>query len=284
MTTTASLSRRRALLALGALAGGGLGSLAGLGRVATAHQEEPASPVSAPDIVTGPVVVASGTGSATGPVDRALVQIIARTGMGDVKSGMDVATPVDPNAMPPVTVEMLEPAAEVFRQAGIPDERILVVSGEGSPAASFFGVGAGMLGVELTAEELEQLPDLLEEATSLLLETGLLVDPPGVAYLSESCTELQSEALADAVEAARADAEALAAALEVEVTGLVRAVEFGYSYGPFTYPVEPGDGCDALPELEDLPRTYLAPYSPGVEPVLMVTANVELTFAVEPVG
>lgn len=281
---SASLSRRHALVSLGIIATGGVATLATGRSAGAAQQDTPASPTTA-DLTGGnPVVVATGSGSAEAPADRALVQIIARSTMGyPVKGGMegDVASPVAEGVAPAVTEEQLQAAVSVFRDAGIAEEMILVVGGDANPASGYFGPGVGMIGVEVASAQFEDLPSLVDNAKAALEAEGLMVDAPTAMYLAAACEDLRGEALQNAVVAAREDAEMLAAALEVEIIGLRKATEFGYSFGPYAYTIAPGDTCDSLPALEDLPRTYLPVYDRTMDPVFMVYATVELTYDVE---
>ena len=284
MSMPASLSRRRALVALGAIATGGVATFTGSRTVWAAQQDQPVSPTSADTLIGGPVVVATGSGSAEATADRALIQIIARSTMAyPSKGGMegDVASPVAEGAAPSVSEEQLQAAASVFLDAGIAQDKVLIVGGDANPASGFFGPGVGMIGVEVDSAQLADLPALIDSAKAALEAEGLRVDVPTAMYLADTCEDLRGEALRNAVAAAREDAETLAAALEVEIVGLRKATEFGYSFGPYAYTISPGDSCDALPALEDLPRTYLPVYDRTMDPVFMVFATVELTFDVQ---
>jgi len=279
------ISRRRALAALSGL---GLAAVASAGTSRAVLAQEagsgPGGPYTTAQDAAGPVVVASASGSASAPADRVLIQLIARSADYYGK-GFDDASMSEPEAGTPVagpTKELLQAAVDVLTAAGVDEGDILVVASDGAGAAIYFGAGAGMVGAELSGELLESLPEIVRDAAAALTEQGLMVDRPTAAYLADGCSDLRADALTAAVAAAREDAAALAAALGVEVTTLHRATEQGYAFTPYAYGGTGGDGCDALPELADLARTYLSPYDPTAPLELMVTANIELTMNVAP--
>ena len=275
-TLRTAVSRRRALAGL---AGIGIVSVAGAGRVAAAQEgagSGPGGPYTTAQDAAGPVVVASGSGSASAPADRVLIQLIARSGDYYGKSGPGISEPIDGTPTAGPREELLQAAVDVLTEAGVPADDILVVPSDGATSASFFGPGAGMVGAQLTGEQMESLPEIMRDAVAALTEQGLIVDQPMASYLADGCADLRTEALEAAVASAREDAEALAAALGVEVTTLHRATEQGYAFIPYAYASGTGDGCDALPELADLPRTYLAIYDPSAPLELTVTATIEL--------
>lgn len=279
------ISRRRAIAALSGLGLAAVAS-AGAGRTVLAQEtgSGPGGPYTTAQDAAGPVVVASASGSASAPADRVLIQLIARS-TDYYGKGYDDAAMSEPEAGTPVagpTEELLQAAADVLTAAGVDEGDILVVASDG--AGTFFGPGAGMVGAELSGELLGSLAELVRDVSAALTEQGLMVDQPTASYLADGCADLRAEALAAAVAAAREDAEALAAALGVEVTTLHRATEQGYAFTPYAYGGPGGDGCDALPELADLARTYLAPYDPTAPLELMVTATVELTMNVAPLA
>lgn len=276
ITVPAAVSRRRVLAAL---AGIGVVSVAGVGREAVAQEgagSGPGGPYTTAQDAAGPVVVASGTGSASAPADRVLIQLIARSGDYYGKSGPGISEPIDGTPTAGPSDESLQVAVDVLTEAGVSEDDILVVPSDGASASSFFGPGAGMIGAEVSGEQLESLPEIMRGAVAALTEQGLIVDQPLAMFLADGCTDLRGEALTAAVAAAREDAEALAAALGVEITTLHRATEHGYSYGPYAYVSGPSDSCDALPELADLPRTYLATYDPSAPLEFTVVASIEL--------
>ena len=277
------ISRRRALAAFSGI---GLVAVAGTGRMVAAQEgagSGPGVPVTTAQDAAGPVVVASGSGSASAPADRVLIQLIARSGDFYGKGYPDPAMPapiVEGTPIAGPTDDLLQAAVDVLTQAGIAEDDILVVTSDGTMASSFFGPGAGMVGAQVTGEQLESLPEIVRDASAALTEQELVVDQPMAMFLADGCNDLRGEALTAAVAAAREDAEALAAALGVEITTLHRATEHGYAYGPYAYVSGPSDSCDALPELTDLPRTYLAPYDPSAPLEFTVTASIELTMNV----
>ena len=253
-------SRRRAIAAFSGLGLAAVAS-AGAGRAALAQEagSGPGGPYTTAQDAAGPVVVASASGSASAPADRVLIQLIARS-TDFYGKGFDDASMSEPEAATPVagpTEELLQPAIDVLTAAGVDEGDILVVASDGTSAGTFFGPGAGMIGAELSGELLESLAELVRDVSAALTEQGLMVDQPTAAYVAVGCADLRADALTGAVAAAREDAAALAAALGVEVTTLHRATEQGYSFTPYAYGGSGGDGCDALPELADLARTYL---------------------------
>lgn len=288
MASTASptsVSRRRAIAALAGLGDVSLAAV-GAGRTVAAQEgagSGPAGPYTTAQDAAGPVVVASGSGSASAPADRVLIQLIARSADYYGKGYGDPAMSEPPVEGTPVagpSEDLLRAAVDVLTAAGIAEADILVVASDGTTVSSFFGAGSGMVGAQVTGERLESLPEIVRDATTALTEQGLIVDQPMAMFLADGCADLRGEALTAAVAAAREDAEALAAALGVEVTTLHRATEHGYAYGPYAYVSGPSDRCDALPELADLPRTYLAAYDPSAPLEFTVTANIELTMNV----
>ena len=282
-TAPTTISRRRALTALSGI---GLVAVAGAGRPVAAQEgagSGPGVPVTTAQDAAGPVVVASGSGSASAPADRVLIQLIARYTDYYGKGYGDPAMPqpaVEGTPIAGPAGDLLQAAVDVLTEAGITEDDILVLASDGTTASSIFGPGAGMVGAQVTGEQLESLPEIVREASAALTEQGLIVDQPMAMFLADGCNDLRGEALTAAVAAAREDAEALAAALGVEITTLHRATEHGYAYGPYAYVSGPSDRCDALPELADLPRTYLAPYDPSAPLEFTVTASIELTMNV----
>ncbi len=288
MTNTvrsSAISRRRALVSISGLGLAACG-VAVAGRTVAAQDNggSPGAPAATVQDTSGPVVVASGGGAASAPADRVLIQLIARStdsyGKGYDDPSLSEPDAEDGTAVPGPTEDVLQAAVDVLTEAGVDDGDILVVPADGATASTYFGAGAGMVGAELSGQQLASLPEIMQDIAAALTEQGLLVDQPMAAYLADGCADLRAEALAAAVAAAREDAEALAAALGVEVTTLHRATEQGYAYAPYAYTGATGDGCGSLPELADLPRTYLAVYDPSAPLELTVTATVELTMNV----
>jgi uncharacterized protein YggE len=104
-------------------------------------------------------------------------------------------------------------------------------------------------------------------------------DPPSAMMLAESCDDMRGEAFVNAVAAARADAELLAAATDVGLGPMIQATKLSISYGQ-AYTTGQEDTCEALVDLGTALRTYLPQFDASAPNVFSVLASVQLTFAI----
>jgi len=212
----------------------------------------------AAETVDGPTIDVTGTGTVSADADLAvvLVTVVGRADTAD-----------EARAQAAADVESMRAA---LRDAGVPDEAVTTASYHLSPRYDYTERERQLLGYEAVhAFRVEVAPERAGEVVDLAVSGGAdRVDGVQFTLADETRADLRERALTDAVDAARADADAIAAAADLTVTGVARA-STGGSYTP-VYDVRFAEGGAA----DGAATTF----EPG--PVT-VTATVRVTYTAQ---
>jgi uncharacterized protein YggE len=250
--------------------------------------------------MTQPSIAATGTGEASAPATVATIQLLVAVywdgGMGpmmEIDPGMEVidesvvveGTPpaegdggIDPSggwaayapgAMgpAPITAEELQPVLDALVAAGIEAGAITVLAPAGYSAFSGpTGPNAGQIRFELADPTVARLTELIGAAQSAAIGAGLSLEHAGVRYGGADCDALIQAARENAVANARANAEGMAAALDVELGELIQAGDS--PDGPYYDTSGCQPGADAA---------GMGPYGDGTEPAFDPLRPAEVT-------
>ena len=270
-----TLDRRRAIASIAGLGVAGLASA----RVVTAQASPTVDEFATLDTLPGIVVPV--TGRASAPADRAIGQLIVRSGYG-MPMPVDPMTEqaVDPMATPQVPADVITMMVDALVEAGVDPADILTTDPSVPGGTGYFGPGTAVVVFQVTGEGIKTLGSLLEMLTTIAIEQGQMHDQPGWILLSDACQDLRGQAYANAVEVGRNEATLIAEALDVELGELLRAAKQSISFGPAAYGMVPGDSCDDLVDLGSAVRSYLPPFDATMPNEFTVYAMVELTFAI----
>lgn len=265
-------SRRLAVLGPLAMAGA---MMIGPG-AAVAHEGEGATPQAGG---SGPSIAVVGTGEASAPAEGVVIQIVVRrndVGMADASAVRAFAAGP---AGTPLTEEEIQPVVDALVEAGIPEDAIETVIAPAAPFTGAFGPGTAQILTTGDETVVAKIGEIIPPAIEAAMAANLSVDQAGVGYTVADCVAIETEALRDAVENGRAQAEQLAGVLGVqlgELTLATRQPSYG-SYGA------PGGGACGEPLTIDAiveGAVYLAPFNASVEPEFEVYATVSLTYAI----
>jgi hypothetical protein len=227
-----------------------------------------------------PGIVVPITGRASAPADRAIGQLIARSGFGQPMPVDPMTEPaVDPMATPEVPADVITMMVDALVEAGVDQANILASDPSAPGGSSYFGPGSAVVVFQVAGEGIKTLGNLLAMLTEIATEQGLMYDQPAAMLLSDACQDLRGAAYADAVEAGRQEAELIAGAMGVELGELIRVAKQSVSFGPAAYGMYPGDSCENLVDLGSAVRTYLPPFDASLPNEFTVYATIELTFA-----
>ncbi|MGM0590670.1 MAG: SIMPL domain-containing protein [Halobacteriota archaeon] len=173
------------------------------------------------DSVDGPTISVTGTGEATADADLAVVSVSVtdRTDTADAARAR-VAGDVDR-------------MRAALRGANVSDEAVTTASFRVSPEYDFSGDRRELVGyVAEHAFKIEVDPDQAGDIVDLTVGNGAdRVDGLQFTLSDETRAQLRAEALTTAVESARADADTIAAASDLSVTG-VHSASTGGDFGP----------------------------------------------------
>ena len=228
-----------------------------------------------------PSVVVSGSGEASVPAESATVQFIVRgaDSLGGVPMSEGEASKPFPTPPSGPTEEELAPIVEAIVAAGVPEADVVATAG--SSFAGPYGPGSGQVVVTLGEELLGDIDAVVTAGTEAAQATdgALFVEFVGAAYGAADCSLVEADAREDAVDAARARAEALAEAVGLTL-GDVLLVSDGGSYGPDGgLPV----GCadEPLAEFSAGKGYSLSPFDPNAPAEVEVYAQLSLAYAIE---
>jgi len=209
------------------------------------------------DDADGPTIDVSGTGTASADADLAVVRVsvIARGDSADAVRGQ-VATDA-------------ESMRAALRDAGVPEDAVTTESFRVSPRYDRVNDTRELVGYEAVhAFRIEVAPDRAGEVVDVAVSGGAdRVDGVGFTLTDETRAELREQALTEAVESARADADAIAGAAGLTVTG-VDSASTSQDFSPiFQDRVAEAGGDAAATSFEPGPVT--------------VSATVSVTYAAE---
>ncbi|MCC6705352.1 MAG: SIMPL domain-containing protein [Thermomicrobiales bacterium] len=271
------LSRRY----LAAVAGSTALALAGWERVSARQQAGDAAGQVAADPMPG--ITVTGSGRASAPADRGILQLLVRYGPASpaIKSSSESASGYYGGSdIPAPDDDALSNVVNSLVDNGIDRERILTVIGS-STMYGLFGPGVSVIAAELDAELAAGLEDIVETAVEAAKATDLSFDQAGVVFSAESCQDVSDAAYLDAIEDGRAQADAIALALGVQVGELI-GVTANAPWSSYTRydGGGVGNGCGAPFELEDGLTSYFPSFNPGAEPEFSLTVSLVLTFVI----
>ncbi|SDN00806.1 hypothetical protein SAMN04487949_3146 [Halogranum gelatinilyticum] len=219
--------------------------------------------VGAAETETGPSISVSGTGTASADADLAVVRVSITALEADAETARNRVAE-DSQAM-----------FDALTDVGVDtDEAVTTAGFRISPEYNYREDGRELLGyravhsyqIEVAPDEAGSVVDAAVGAVSTSGEGGIVVDGIQYTLTDETRAEVRAEALEAAVDAARADADTVASAAGVSVTG-VRTISTGGDYAPYPrFAAESADGGAA---------TVLQP-----GPV-EVTATVSITYEVQ---
>lgn len=268
-----TLDRRRALVSLAGLGAAGLAS----SRTAAAHTGDH-TPTADQALLDGTTIVVTATGSASTPATHAIAQIIMRAQYDTAPPVKEESTPLPPT-IPQVNPEDVQVVVAALVEQGVDQSMILTSGTETGFGGGYFGQGTAVIVFQLDGEQIKTLANLLTVATETVTSLGLMFDPPGAMYLSDTCQDLRADAYQDAIATGGEEAALIADAMGVEISGLRQARKQSISFGPAAYGYTASDACADLVNLGTAVRSYLPPFDPSLPNEFAVFAMVELTFA-----
>lgn len=225
-------------------------------------------------------------GSAAAPADGETPPNISVSGTGTASADADLA-------LVSVTISALDSDAEAARSAVAEDSQAMFdaltdagVDTEEAVTTTFFRIspeydysrdgGRELLGyraahgyqIEVTPEQAGDAIDAAVGAVSGDGENGIVVDGVQYTLTDETRADVRAEALENAVDAARADADTVAGAAGVSIAG-VRTISTGADYNPYPQPRY------AFEESADGASTVLQPGPVEVSATVTITYDIE---------
>lgn len=202
------------------------------------------------DDADGPTIDVSGTGTASADADLAVVRVSV-TARGDGADAVRGQVATDAESM-----------RAALRDAGVPEDAVTTESFRVSPRYDRVNDTRELVGYEAVhAFRIEVAPDRAGEVVDVAVSGGAdRVDGVGFTLTDETRADLREQALGEAVESARADADAIADAAGLTITGVDRAAAGGDFSPVFQDRVAEGGG-DAATSFEPGPVTVSATVS-----------------------
>ncbi|MGH2532510.1 MAG: SIMPL domain-containing protein [Thermomicrobiales bacterium] len=174
----------------------------------------------------GPSIVVTGTGRATAPAERAIVQMVV---MSSDQYYPGMRTDPEPEATPGAADRMrVEPILRALDDHGVEENTVEVIV---SPVigCSYFGPGSSCFAarIDFSVEQptLDGLNAIINAVGDGAPEVGLMIDRVGASYEIGDCAPLQHTAREQATEDARRRAEQQAEVLGVALGGLLLSSE-----------------------------------------------------------
>jgi uncharacterized protein YggE len=221
----------------------------------------------------GPSIAVTGTGKASAPAEGAVIQIVVRR--SDVALGDAAATP----ATEPLTEADVQPVVEALVAAGIPAAAIEILITPVAPFIGPFGPGTAQILAAGDETVVAILGTAIPAAIDAALAANLAVDQAAAGYTVTDCAAVETAALREAVDNARAQAEQLAEILGVEL-GDLTLVARQPSYATYGGPA--GGPCAEPLTVESVKvgSVYLPPFNAAIAPEFEIYATVNLTYAI----
>ena len=197
----------------------------------------------------------SGVGTAEAEPDLALVRVA-------VVSEADTA-----EAARDATASAVQSMRDAFRNNGVPDEAVRTSYYNLQPVYEYTDDRRELVGYQAShGFEIEIGPDRSGEIIDLAVDNeATRVDGIQFTLTEETRADLREEAIRDAMSSARADADTIAEAAGVTITGLHSASTGSVSFVPFE--ARGGDAAESRTVIEPGPVT--------------VSANVQATYSIE---
>lgn len=223
-----------------------------------------------------------GYGEASAPAESATLHLIVGS---DSYGGPP--QPLQPGATPGARERAsVEPVVQSLVDAGVAEDNIdVIVRPYVSDAYGFGGPAVALIRLAVDNPEPQHISTLVDAASVGAAEERLLVSRVTVSYDVADCESLRNDARQAAIEDGRQRAETQAGLLDVEL-GEVRAsrdipaqlapVAGRYGAYPMSNRCGPFDTSRVPFGPLDLP-----PFDPTAEAIVIVTAQVELTFEME---
>lgn len=231
------------------------------------------------NLPTQPSIVVTGTGGATAPAARALVQLlIVRAAPFSASFASDMPGPTDAAG-----AVSMAPVIDAIVAAGVDQAAIKVVSSPSLISVCSNSAKCSSARVDVTIERpsLDRLNAIINAAGEAAGKQGLTVQDVGAGYGVADCRPLHEQARAAAAADARARAEAQAKVLGVGLGALVVSSE--------TAPDTPDEANGCAPFRNDRPGSWWTPgsvgltvpsFDPEAPPQVAVALQVTLAFAI----
>ena len=153
-----------------------------------------------------------------------------------------------------------------------------------SNVATYGGPAQALLRFDVADPSAERITELVNAATVGAAEERLTINGVGVRYEVADCAALERQAREAAIADARSEAQTLAELLNVTPGALLAVDDRSYDQTAAVAPFGPlpVGGCWPVGDQGVLPGAYISgalTFDPTQEPVVSVTAQVEMTFA-----
>jgi uncharacterized protein YggE len=234
-----------------------------------------AQPFSPPDGIT---VV--GQGMASAPADSTLFRIGLSSGMFPGEPGWQpVASPAAGDAGP------VQPVIDALSAAGVPESDMTVVLAPyiGNGMYGPYGPISAFVEFTVDAPDVARIHEIIDAANAGAAESMMMLGDISVIHILTDCSALQEEAAANAFADAQQRATRQAGILDVALGEVTASRDASYVVTPYdpTLGLAPEGSCAYSPATAtSFGPTGPAPYDLASEPEVVVTASMEVTFAI----
>ncbi len=231
-----------------------------------------------------PGISVTGFGRASAPAETATIAIMLGSGDYYKDPSMMETTPT-PSASPE---EMVQPVIDALVNAGIPATDIEIIPDPSAYYTSPYGAPM-MVTLRFTIDNpsAQGIGDLLGAASSAATDAGLYVNMTSALYGVSDCASLTRGARESAIGHAREQATLQAELLNVGLGDVVASRDdlAGAMYYGGMYVSGQINSCTMDITDGSMTSIYNAPtFDPSAEPMVTMTAAVELTFEIDPAG
>lgn len=231
-----------------------------------------------------PGISVTGFGRASAPAETATIVIMLGSGDYYKDPSMMESTPTPP-ASPQ---EMAQPVIDALADAGVPASDIEVITDPSSYYTSPYGTPM-MVTLRFTIDNpsAQGIGDLLTAATGAAKDAGLYVNMTSALYGVADCASLVRGARENAIGHAREQATLQAELLDVGLGTVIASRDdlAGAMYYGGMYVSGQVNSCTMDVTDGSMTSIYNAPaFDPSAEPMVTMTAAVELTFEIAPTG
>lgn len=232
----------------------------------------------------GPRLVAVGDATVRAPADSAILQLLLGTSPFTDTFG-PVTRPADGSAPGAAERDDAQPVAQALHAAGVAPSDVRIVVSPALPSG-YFGGNTGLYGIRLDVTvrdpTLDMLNALVNAAGGAALANDRSLVAVGVGYRVDDCAALMREARERANEAARANAQAQAAVLDVPLGALLLASDTPTEISGGA--ADTADGCASPPPspvspFGDASGLGVPRFDPAVPAEAVARRRVSLTFA-----
>lgn len=230
-----------------------------------------------------PGVSVTGQGRASAPAETATIAIMISSGDyykdPAMMEGQQPASPTPPAS----AEETVQPVIDALVAAGIPAADIEIITDPSSLYSTPYGAPMMVtLRFTIAGPTSARIMELLGAANQAAIDAGLFVNMSSALYGVADCAILQRAAREDAIADARDQAATQAELLEVSLGGIIASRDDAYgamAYGGYVQL----NACATDTSDGSMASIYNAPaFDPSVEPAVVMTMNIELTFEIVP--